>query len=378
MKGDDIAFEAKKDLLISLFGESYLKKHRRERMVYACSNRMREVSRLLITYRSITNNNNVTLKDIIHPKYFETVIFAVRQVAGYDHATKTFKAPSLAMHLGTSVKSICDELIHLILQEHVGFKCKTQSDAKTRIEEVKNFKKLVHSRWNIELSSLANKDLMEKRWQKPLLLPLVSDIKKFRTELLALAEESRTLLSSGNRNEKAYKSLSQCTLALLIIFNRRRIGDVQYLKIKDYRNDRKTNYKDFEHVLTETEKILTQKYKRIMNSGKGSRAVVILIPERLQEFIDVLLKHRNKYIFDNDNEYVFSLPGSKIKWGKGDVAIRTLSKKISLENPQAISSNKLRKQIATITQIFNLSQNELKQFSTFMGHTQKTHEEFYE
>lgn len=35
MKADEIAFEAKKYLVIANFGESYMKKHKRERMVYA-------------------------------------------------------------------------------------------------------------------------------------------------------------------------------------------------------------------------------------------------------------------------------------------------------------------------------------------------------
>lgn len=377
MKGDEIAFEAKKDLLITLFGESYLEKHKSERVAYICSNRMRELSRLLISYRKIINNKNVTFKETIHPKNFENIIFAVRKIVGYDHTSKTFKAPSLARHLGISLKSICDELSHLILKEHIGFKCKTKTEATAWLDDIKNFRKLIDSRWNIELTSLANKDEMQKRWQKPLLLPLVTDIKKLKEETIALAEENRALLVSDNINEKSYKILSQCTLALLIIFNRRRVGDVQYLKIKDYKNDKKINYKDFEHVLTETEKILTQKYKRVINSAKGSIAV-ILIPEILEKYIDVLLVHREKYITDNDNEYVFTLPGSKAKWSKDDVAIRTLCKKFSLENPQAIFSNKLRKQIATVIQILNLSQNDLKQFSNFMDNTQKTHEEFYE
>ncbi|CAH0547138.1 unnamed protein product [Brassicogethes aeneus] len=65
------------------------------------------------------------------------------------------------------------------------------------------------------------------------------------------------------------------------------------------------------------------------------------------------------------------MPDSVIKWGKGDVTIRELSKKVQLENPEAISSNKLRKQIATVTQILSLKPNEAKQFA-------KIHEEFYE
>lgn len=93
--------------------------------------------------------------------------------------------------------------------------------------------------------------------------------------------------------------------------------------------------------------------------------------------IATMLKYRSKYI-PKENEYVFANPNSKIKWGQGDVAIRNLTKQINLKYPEAISSNKLRKHIATVTQILNLSPEELKQFSKFMGHTEKTHSEFYE
>lgn len=377
MKGDEIAFEAKKDLLIVHFGESYLKKHKRERMAYACSNRMRELSRLMIAYRQIKNDNSIAFKDLLHPKNFDAVVTAARQIAGYDPIKKTFIAPSLAMHLGTSLKSTCDELTHLILRASRGFESNTEEESKKWLRNVKSFKQLVISRWNTELASLANKDLLEKRWYKPLLVPLVSDVQTFRDGVLELAAECKEKFLSKAENEKDYKLMVQCTLALLILFNRRRIGDVQYLKIQDYKVDRKSNFKDFENALTETEKALTKKYKRIINSGKGSRAVVILLPEMLQQLIDLLLKCRSKYI-SSDNEYVFATPGSKIKWGKGDVAIKALTRLIKLENPEAISSNKLRKQIATVMQILNLTKDEAKQFATFMGHTQKTHEEFYE
>lgn len=140
----------------------------------------------------------------------------------------------------------------------------------------------------------------------------------------------------------------------------------------------RSNYDDFESALTETEKILTRKYKRVVNCGKGSRAVVILIPNLIESYMDVLLAQRPNYITDPENEYVFATPGSKIKWGKGDVALRNLCKKLRIENAQCITSNKLRKQIATIMQIMNLTRDEVKQFASFMGHTKKTHSEFYE
>lgn len=377
MKGDEIALEAKKDLLIAYFGESYLKKHKRERSAYTCSNRMRELSRLLIAFRKIKNEKDIHFKDLLHPTNFDSVLSAARNIVGYDPFQKTFKSPSLALHLGTSVKMVCDELSHLILKEANGFKCESQSHADTWLKHIKNFKKQIESRWNIELSSLANKDLMEKRWQKPLLLPLVSDIKIFRDGCLKLASNCEKIFLEKNDDAETYKKLVRCTLALLILFNRRRIGDVQFLKLKDYSREQISNYVDFESVLTETERVLTKKYKRVINGGKGSRVVALLIPEVIQKYINILLKHRETYILP-ENDYLFACPGSTIKWGKGDVAINTLAKDMNLKNPEAISSNRLRKQIATIMQLLNLSKDESKQFAKFMGHTQKTHEEFYE
>lgn len=376
MKGDDISFVAKRDLLIVHFGETYLKKHRKERMGYACSNRMRELARLLISYRQQVNNAKISLKDMLCPENMENVLSAVRSTVGYEPIKKTFRAPSLAMHMGTSLKMACDELTHLILKQARGFQC-TTSQKSTWLKAIKQFKYLVEFRWNSEVASLANKDLQEKRWNKLLLLPLTNDIKIFRDCCFKMAAECQESFLKKTDDILTYKTLVNCTLSLLILFNRRRIGDVQFLQIESYKKDQRTNSSDFAQVLTETENILTTKYKRVLNGGKGSRAVVILIPKPIEDYIELLLDHRQKYI-PTENTYVFAMPGSTIPWGKGDVAIRTLTSKMSLEYPQAISSNKLRKHIATVMQILNLSKDESKQFAQFMGHTEKTHQEFYE
>jgi hypothetical protein len=211
-----------------------------------------------------------------------------------------------------------------------------------------------------------------------LLLPLVNDIKIFREQCLKNAADCAKIFTEQKDDIKTYKLLVNCTLALLILFNRRRIGDVQFLKIEDYKKDQRSNCaQEFENALSKTERMLTTKYKRVLNSGKGSRAVVILLPEILQNYVNILLNNKEKYI-PRDNDYVFAIPGSSIPWGKGDVAIRSLAKKMNLENPHVMTSNKLRKHIATVMQILSLSKDEAKQFSQFMGHTEKTHQEFYE
>jgi hypothetical protein len=88
----------------------------------------------------------------------------------------------LALHFEGNLKLLCHELYHLALKDTKGFKSRTHSDKTIYLKDVKNMKHLIVSRWNIETASLANKDLHEKKWNKPLLIPLVSDIKLFREE----------------------------------------------------------------------------------------------------------------------------------------------------------------------------------------------------
>lgn len=73
---------------------------------------------------------------------------------------------------------------------------------------------------------------------------------------------------------------------------------------------------------------------------------------------------------------MFGYPDST-RWARGDVAIRKFAKKAHLQYPEQLTSNKLRKQIATVMQILNLNKEESEQFAQFMGHTEKTHNEFY-
>ena len=46
-------------------------------------------------------------------------------------------------------------------------------------------------------------------------------------------------------------------------------------------------------------------------------------------------------------------------------------------NPETLRSTRLRKHIATITQIANLKRNELDMLAKFMGHDVEIHREFY-
>nr|CAI5834914.1 unnamed protein product [Callosobruchus analis] len=61
----------------------------------------------------------------------------------------------------------------------------------------------------------------------------------------------------------------------------------------------------------------------------------------------------------------------------GSSAVRKLTDESGAKHPELLRSTKFRKQIATLIQLMRLQKDELHQVSKFMGHTEKTHMEFY-
>jgi hypothetical protein len=110
------------------------------------------------------------------------------------------------------------------------------------------------------------------------------------------------------------------------------------------------------NALTESEKVLAKHYKRVVTGGKGSRAVVILFPQSVQNYINRIIKIRNiTQIVPDNNGYLFAYPDNA-HWARG--ALRKFAKQANLEYPNEITSNKLRKQIATVMQILSLNKEE--------------------
>lgn len=84
----------------------------------------------------------------------------------------------------------------------------------------------------------------------------------------------------------------------------------------------------------------------------------------------------NSKFFSPQNKYFFTYPKS-MRWINGCSVIRKYAKLCGAKNPELLTSCRLRKHIATVTQVLSLKSNEVEQLAKFMGHTQKTHEHFY-
>lgn len=367
MHADRISLVGKSDPIICQYAEDYLRKHKRRHIRNIVSNKIREMGRLLIKLQDLYNIHSIL--EALKPENFDKVVSSARIISGYCESTKEFQAPSLAMHFRTILVTVCSTAVTLILKKNPVLPIENYEEA---LRNVNNFRELVRDNWKFEMGSLAEKDLSEKKSLNPQKLPVAKDIILFNNNCNAVAEKAQHELENDLNNIKAFKNLSEATLALTISLNRKRSGDVQYIKIETYNKDTTSMQENCLNILTETEKQLTQHFKRVVTIGKGSKAVPILFPKKIQKFICLMLKVREHTDFiPKENPYLFALDGTKDRWIDGAYVLRKYANSCGAQNPATITSSRLRKQIATVLQILNLNEIEMEQLATFMGHTKK-------
>lgn len=111
--------------------------------------------------------------------------------------------------------------------------------------------------------------------------------------------------------------------------------------------------------------------------GKRGRVVPILFTPQLQKSLEYLIELRKTVSFiENENIYLFPLPQSLGYLRASDV-IRKYSKLCGVKNPENITSTPLRKHVATVAQLLNMSEGDIEQLATFMGHSKDVHKNFY-
>ncbi|KAJ8946593.1 hypothetical protein NQ314_008848 [Rhamnusium bicolor] len=252
MHADRISLNDKTDVIVCQYAEDYLRKHKRPHIKNLVGNKIRELGRLLIPLQDMYNINSML--EALKPENFDKVAAAARIIAGYDETTKTFQAPSLAMHLRTTSLVVCSVAKTLILKKYPVLPITNYGEV---LKNVKNF-----------------------RGYK-------------------IADEALENLRTNLKDLESFQKLSEAALALTVLINRKRVGDVQYMKLQSYESVVNSNKEDCLNILTDAEKELTKHFKRVITVGKG------------------------------------------------------------------------------MLQILNLTEIEMEQVATFMGHTKKTHEEFY-
>lgn len=201
MTYDAVTWVVTSDMLIILLGERmFLKNGEIGRHQADIRNKMRELARLVLMARAI-DKDIVSLKDLINPRKFNTVLEAVKTMTGFDDSTNRFSAPSTALKLRHSFV----KLTYILQGEAL------QQEDNALKERAEQFNKLIELEWTTHVSSNALKTLYQKKWNSPQMLPQDKDIKKLYNHLKCLEEVSKKAViehpSRSSWSELSLKSL---------------------------------------------------------------------------------------------------------------------------------------------------------------------------
>lgn len=374
MRADEISLVAKKDPLICAFGARYIKKHREKHFVNVASRKMREISRLLIEMRKLVPNIE-NLFDALKAEHFDALVTATKIVAKFDVKKERFDSPTYAMNIGTYLKQCAEIAILLVLKRKQVAETVTSAE---READLKTLIRIIETQWQYEISSQAANDLNLNKWNKVTLVPLACDLKLLRDFLISKANSAIESLNN-NGGVSHYKELLETVFCRVLLLNRRRPGELQRLSLDIYLLSNNTNsdstYEEFSEVVSPTEKILLSRLKRVVIRGKRGRGVPVLFSPDVQTHIQVLLNHRKKFVSEK-NLFLFGNPQTTLPLC-GYKILQKYAKACGAKNPMAITATRLRKHLATLTQLFNMSENDLEQLANYMGHTIAVHRDNY-
>ncbi|XP_054286882.1 titin homolog [Macrosteles quadrilineatus] len=335
---------------------------------------MRRLGRLVSEFRKIDSKfAGAMVIDCLQPNNFDSLIQAVKNLAivELNHSDRpTMKIPSLALKLGHALRKCA------ALQRGTFLKEGNLKGERT----MKSFLSIMDIEWENRISSTALITFKRTKQRKEDLLPLTSDLMKINSYLDGKIDVYIGLLKDCPSNASLWQNLAKATLARIMMFNKKRSGEVSKMKIKDFTERRNYHGENSEEIIksfSDLEKKLMNVMTLIYIVGKRENDVPVLLTSEMKKAIDVLLLYRkNISVIKSSNEYMFPNLNSD-RHQRGHDVIRAFCQELDLQKPHLITSTKLRKYIATVTQVVNLTENESDWLARHLGHNIRVHREYY-
>ena len=161
------------------------------------------------------------------------------------------------------------------------------------MEFAREFKTIKQIRWKGFITRGATTTLKESKWNAPQIIPLTEDVKcvdAHMKNIKILAEKILRMRPSAFN----YATLAKVTLAQLIIFNRRREGEVSRMELEATFKARKKSElnEDIAVCLTQLENKMCDFFTRVEIRGKRGRAVPVLLKPSMVLAMELLADTR--------------------------------------------------------------------------------------
>ncbi|KAG5855867.1 hypothetical protein ANANG_G00001230 [Anguilla anguilla] len=357
MHPDDVSMQVKKDPLICKFGDMLFAKHgQNETQHQYIAMKMRELARFVLALQKMDGNIEY-LRDVIMPSRFDLAVEGARRVAGYDAVADTYKASSVFLKIGYSLRKAVDIAVgESIINDDV-----------TAEGRGKKFIQLLESKWNACISSRALGSVPRGKLSRCDVVPLTEDVMKLQTFLWESEENAKRELE-GNPGPTAWKKLSEVLLLEIAVFNGIREDEVAKMLLETYVKRTKTAADaEVDESLTPLEQHLAEMCTAIEVRGKFGKKISVLLTPSMAASIEVLNSARGTVGVPQDDPHVFA----RLEVDppvRGGPRLRKYAADSGTQYPELLTSAKLRKRVATLCQAMHLREDQLDRVAESSGY----------
>ncbi|XP_043275397.1 uncharacterized protein [Venturia canescens] len=371
MKDDQVVRAIRYDHLIILFGNKLCQKYQDPHFYDMIRQKMRQLGRFLIEARKKSKDIS-DLFSVFYPKNYDAVISAIQSLAGLNETQTGFRVPSLATALGTLLKQVGK----LCVSKYI----KDQNKENQILTE--DFIKLLTEDYGSSIARTALETCAREKRNKKIVLPTNEDLTKLQMFLRDKIKQNFSALEE-KFNRQAWTDLASSVLVSLLLFNRRRPGELERIYIEDYRSHEKIGAHnigpEYDNLSME-QKNSAAHYVRFEIRGKLVRTVAVLVHQDLRKCIDLFLAYRKQAGVDSKSPYLFGVAGylkGDFKYLRAYELLRRYAEECGAPNPISLRGTTLRKHVATMCVSFNLSDQEISDLANFLGHSKQIHRDYY-
>ncbi|KAG9342412.1 hypothetical protein AGOR_G00192100 [Albula goreensis] len=207
--------------------------------------------------------------------------------------------------------------------------------------------------------------------RRPHMMPLLSSLSSLVMYLRRLQHSAFLSLTRSPQSAEAWRLLCHASLALLILYNRRRECEASKLTIQEYKSrvtpqcpipvppGAPPALTPLEASLSPFERQVLPHLPRVGVQGKRGRVQPLILPPHSEPCLELLLQTRPGVGVDPQNPYVFARPyHSPATPLRGTDLLRSLARSSGTRNPRALTQTRLRRQVAILTQLLLLGEGE--------------------
>lgn len=355
------------DWLLIAYGNELCLNHSADYQHGYIRSKLRAAAKILVASKSLSTEIT-DLASLFHVKHCNTVVEAIRKMSKFDSQTNLFGSPGTALTSITLMNTVGDLLVVESMKME-DFEKETN---------VKRFLTVFKRDVRTKICKLAATTKSIRKRHKKLNIPTLEDVNK----LALFLDSERDAVFNQMNEEYSYQNwikLSELTLASVLLFNRRRTGEMRNILVDDFR-EREIIADSCDPSLDYVPLRTKQQIKSRMHiRGKLERPVPALLLFSLDDCIETLLRHRKDVGVPDSNEFLFGLPAklNRIKTVDACAVLRSFSVACGAKNPTSLRGTNLRKHMASFCATKNLSDNDVTNVANFMGHADKVHRDIY-